>query len=148
MIIRKATISDCDIYFEWVNDSVVRKSAFKRDLIEWKNHKEWFADKINCKNSFLFIAENNQDKIGQVRFDYLNSISKIDYSISKEFRGKGYGKEILQKSIDKVISESKKIKKFEANVRIENVASRKIFSSLGFYELKKNNTFVTYFFDI
>ena len=99
----------------------------KKDLIEWKSHKEWFVKKLNCKTSYLFIAEKDQAKIGQVRFDCVNLVAKIDYSISSDYRGNGYGKAIVLKGIEKLIGESNKIKKFEAIVRVENIASRKIF---------------------
>ena len=146
MILREANLADCKVFFEWVNDDSLRQSAIKKDLIEWKSHKEWFVKKLNCKTSYLFIAEKDHAKIGQVRFDCVNSVAKIDYSISSDYRGNGYGKAIVLKGIEKLIGESNKIKKFEAIVRVENIASRKIFLGLSFNEQTKTSTLVTYNF--
>ena len=55
MILREANLADCKVFFEWVNDDSVRQSAIKKDLIEWKSHKEWFVKKLNCKTSYLLL---------------------------------------------------------------------------------------------
>lgn len=66
----------------------------------------------------------------------------LNYSISKEYRGKGYGKKIIEIGCIFLVKKSEKIKKIKALVKKENIASQKIFNSLGFQELVLENVLV------
>mgnify|MGYP000588971774 CR=1 FL=1 len=61
---------DFDDLLNWRNDESTRKSAFNTHLVSEEEHSKWFNDVINnpLKNQFI-IMDQNQNKIGQIRFD-------------------------------------------------------------------------------
>jgi UDP-2,4-diacetamido-2,4,6-trideoxy-beta-L-altropyranose hydrolase len=48
---RNATLGDCKLYLEWVNDPEVRENAFNSNPIPWEVHQEWFAARVNDPKS-------------------------------------------------------------------------------------------------
>ncbi len=130
--IRKATINDAELLFNWANDEKVRANAIRPQKITWDNHIKWFNHKLASSNYFL-ILEKDAIPVGQIRFDFDGEENGwvISYSISSENRGKKLGKAI-------VVLGMKYINKFPviAYVRPSNLPSLKIFESLQF---KKNS---------
>ena len=82
---REATIDDAKLYFEWVNDVEIRKSAFQSNSIEQSSHIEWFKAKLENENVLLLVCCFQEILIGQVRIDinFKNHQGLIDYSIDK-----------------------------------------------------------------
>lgn len=144
MVLRQANINDCELYFDWVNDKIVRKYAFDTNTIEWQDHQEWFNDKLKDSNSYLYIAENNQDIIGQVRFDCKNEKAVMHYSISCDFRGKGLGRQLVARALEKIKKDCLSVNIVEAKVKVDNIASRKIFLGLNFNKQNTTEQVVTY----
>ena len=77
---------------------------------------------------YLILVENRP--VGQVRFDVEENFARIDYSIAKQFRGRKIGKTLLKEAISKYWSRNKI--KLLGEVMPHNIASEKIFKSLGF----------------
>ncbi len=134
MILRKANINDCELYFDWANDKLVRQNAFNTKSIDWKTHQKWFKDKLKNKNSILYLVEDAQNKVGQVRFDCFNNEATIDYSIDNQFRGQGQGKKTVKMAIKQFQEDYSNIKIIVAKVKQNNMASNKIFLGLNFHE--------------
>jgi len=132
LTIRRATQSDCECYWFWVNDTTVRESAINQNVIEWREHQLWFEKKLHCANSTLLVVESEFGPIGQVRFDRTDKSYSVDYSIDKLFRGYGLGRKILLEAIEYL----KKEHAFNIRglVRSCNLPSKKVFESLGFIE--------------
>ena len=128
---RNAIKADVKLLFEWANDFEVRKNAINSQVISWEGHQKWFQNRIRSSTSKIFIFLIEEQPIGQVRFEFEKDIWLIDYSIDKLHRGKGLGKLMLKE----ILSYFKTNDPILAYVRIENIASAKIFNSLGF---KKN----------
>ena len=76
--------------------------------------------------------EINHVPIGQIRIEMNDDDNnwRIDYSISKEFRGKGLGKMLLSELIRLMPD-----KKFIAFVKKDNFRSQRAFESTGFSNL-------------
>ena len=101
-----------------------------QDQISWGIHKNWFYKKINSDASTLYLVESEETPIGQVRIDKIDGEAQIDYLIARQFRGLGFGKEVLSMALNKYwLTWNIKI---VGLVKKNNVASRKIFESLGF----------------
>ena len=95
-------------------------------------------------NSYLYVVEVCKHKVGQVRFDCTNETAIIDYSIASNNRGKGFGRQSIQEAIKKIKKRCLDVKKIEAIVKIDNIASNKIFLGLGFNILQKTRKIITY----
>ena len=71
--------------------------------------------------------------VGQARINISNKVAKIDYSIEKDFRGRGWGFILLNSVINKI--KGKKINKIAGIVKKNNLLSAKIFQKLNFKQI-------------
>jgi RimJ/RimL family protein N-acetyltransferase len=127
---RPVALKDAKLIFEWANEQDVRRFAVNSENIEWDAHMKWFDAIISDVKSNIFIFFNAEDPIGQVRLEYIGSDWHIDYSISRKFRGLGYGSFMLSKIIG-----MKRFSPLKAYVKPENIPSLNIFNNLGFNNL-------------
>ncbi|MBS4537825.1 GNAT family N-acetyltransferase [Clostridium sp. D2Q-11] len=134
----------CELLYEWANDELVREHAFNTEQIDYGEHKKWFENKINSPNTYIYIAYIEEIAIGQIRIDIEDDIGFIDYSIDKEYRGKGYGTTILKKIVEKFVTKDKVVKMLVGKVKIKNTASQKAFKNSGYTRNTKNDTIEYY----
>ena len=130
--IRKVRFEDCNIFWYWVNDADVRKNSFYSEQIPIDDHMIWFKKKIKDLESRIFIIECSNGPIGQTRFEKINGKFRIDYSVSRPFRGLGLGCSILQKSI--LLIDFERPFSVYGEVKKNNYSSIKIFEKLNFIE--------------
>jgi UDP-2,4-diacetamido-2,4,6-trideoxy-beta-L-altropyranose hydrolase len=137
---RKATLTDCRLYWHWANDPEVRRSAFNSEPISWEKHQEWFAARLSDPNSILLIFESQYGPIGHIRLDGGAAQRTISYSVARQYRGKGIGKKIMSEMI---AASPPFARRFLAEVKKENLASANIFEKLGFQrtELLEKNAY-------
>lgn len=142
--LRTANEKDIQLLFEWANDSSVRSNSFNSNPIAFEEHKQWFNKTINNPNIFLYILCSDEENIGQIRLDKNDDGSAIvNYSISKPYRGMGYGQIIIQLINNKIISDSLPISSLIAKVKKDNVASQLIFEKCD-YKLAISGDFLEY----
>jgi UDP-2,4-diacetamido-2,4,6-trideoxy-beta-L-altropyranose hydrolase len=132
LMLRSAYATDALTYFVWANDPVVRSSANNSEQIDLITHLQWFYERLNNKNSCLYVLEACGLPIGQVRFDLNVDEATIDYSLDVLVRGRGLAKQLLMLGISKLTSKRQII--FKASVKPENIASAATFARLGFVE--------------
>jgi len=135
-----ANEDDAELFYKWANDSLVRHNSLNEDLIVWKEHLSWYSNKIK-NNSKIYILVIDKTPLGQIRFDFIDSYWLIDYSIDCNFRGRGYGKKIIELGI-KNFNKGDEIR---ACVRKRNIASIKIFNALGFCKDSKTDLDLIWF---
>ena len=131
LILRKVRLDDKDLLHSWSNDPVTRKHSFNSDSIPYEAHEKWFANTLSSDSRLQFILEKSGVPIGQIRLDIEDEIGEIGYSIAPEYRGNGYGNVICNMLIEysrKYLS----IKKIIAQVKTDNIASKKCFIKNGF----------------
>lgn len=138
--LRKADKLDADILFEWVNDPEVRKASFRQEKIDFAEHFEWFKNIINDEKYNLFIFMNDNIPVGQIRLFSDNERIIINYSIAKEFRGKGLASLMINQA-ENWLREKMDTASFMlvARVKFDNIASQKTFMSLDYTpEMRKD----------
>jgi UDP-2,4-diacetamido-2,4,6-trideoxy-beta-L-altropyranose hydrolase len=141
---KKADYNDLYNYYNWVNDRDVIKNSFTKKFILFDDHKKWFLNQLKfSKKNYLYIFYLNQLPIGQVRLNCSNKICKIDYSVDKDFRGRGFALQMIKKIIKMRFFNCKKI---IAEVKKKNIPSIKIFKKLGFKHSSKKNKIIFYKF--
>ena len=130
---RKAILSDCDLYFEWVNDPEVRANSFNSAFITKEEHVNWFNDALNNPEYSLFVFQDEQGNyVGQVRFEKINSLeAEISVSVAAAHRGNGISKEMLKTSSDAFLQESVGFI-IIANIKKNNTSSIHAFEKAGF----------------
>lgn len=131
---REATIDDAKLLYEWVNQKEVRQNSLSTSLIAWENHLKWFKNKLKDEYSHIFIFFWEKKPIGQVRLDLEKDSWAINYSVDKEYRGKGLGTKILQEILN-----FENFENFAALVKKDNIGSRKVFEKLNFEQVLIEN---------
>lgn len=130
LCIRLVNSSDCENIFNLSNDLIVRSNSINKEQIPWDSHKEWFKERIkNVHEPFYVIEDNNGEFIAQVRFDKRFGENIISISIKQNFRGKGYGKEII-----KECSIKSNLSPIYALVNSNNIISKNAFIKAGYKE--------------
>lgn len=144
--LRAANKDDMHLLWEWANDLCVRQNSFNSSHISLEDHKGWFDRVLKDSNKYLYILCDNDERVGQIRLDKQEDGSAIiNYSISNQYRGNGYGRVIIQLANNIILSDSLPITSLIAKVKKDNVASQLIFEQCGysissitdFYEYKK-----------
>lgn len=130
---RKATLADESLLLEWANDPTTRANGFSRAQITPQAHGQWFRSRVNNSDDcHLYIVEIAVgEAIGQVRFERAEATWVIGYSLAPVFRGRGLGRHLLDAAL-------LQLRKEECDphvigeVKTQNLASRRVFESLGF----------------
>ena len=125
------------ILFVWVNDPELRANSFNSNEIKWQDHQNWFLNKI-ASLEYWFILELDKKEIGVIRFEFRDGNYILNYSISKEYRGLGYGRKIVEMSLDLMKQRNKNVN-INAFVKKDNLPSIKIFQALNFQENSNPN---------
>lgn len=127
-----ASLSHVHKYFEWTNDSEVRKSSFSSDQVDWHDHFNWFKHKIESKDSLLYVLIFRKNAVGQVRLDKNEDYWILGYSIDKRYRKRKMAVRMLE-----ALYSNHTDKKIIAYVKPTNIGSLKIFRKL---KLSENTT--------
>jgi spore coat polysaccharide biosynthesis protein SpsF len=144
MILRKLTEKDCDLLFDWANDNYVRKNSFNSNKITYEDHIKWFQKKLELDNCIIYIGEENNNTIGQIRLDINNNTGIINYSIDKHYRGEGYGTKMLQE-LERTLERENlvEINKLIGKVKHNNIPSQRVFEKCK-YKVMDSEEYLIY----
>ncbi len=133
MHLRKAILDDALMVLEWRNDEITRKNSFNHEIIDTKSHINWFKKKLNDNSCFMFILEDENEPVGNIRVDLKKNVGEISYMIDPKMRGRGYGTIIIGLVEGEIIKLG--IRTLVAFVRVENSASARCFDKNGYIKL-------------
>lgn len=136
--LRRATLQDKKLIYNWANDPDTRKNSFNQETIKWEDHEAWYEKRMADDNTRMYIFMDFFKAIGQVRLDVDVEEATISYSVDKECRGQGIGKEMLL-TLEKELASKGDIKKLIARVKPDNTGSRRVFESLGYEEIHSDS---------
>ena len=125
MFVRKATKADSQDVLSWRNDPLTRSMSRAQDEVEEAPHLEWFEGALSDPRRTLLIGELNGQKIGMVRFDH-GEETEVSININPACRGKGLSRALLTQSMAWARGT------IVAEIRPENLASRRLFEDAGF----------------
>jgi L-amino acid N-acyltransferase YncA len=133
--IRTADKRDCKDVYAWRTDIVSRTMFFNSNMPTYEEHVQWFNSSLNNTGRKLYIGEIGSTKIGVCRFDHdtKSEVVEVSINMNPKCRGRGYGKRLLASSIRAFQKVYKS--EFLAKIKPENLASLKIFKSVGFQEI-------------
>ena len=128
------------LIMKWRNDEKTRQMCFNQDVKVWNSFKIIFYEKYFDNYVSPLFAYLDDVKIGFVGCMSNNNadtetsetVCKIHININPEYRGKGYGKEIIKKVIDIIKNKYPAMKKIIAQIKSVNIASFRLFLSCGF----------------
>ena len=136
--IRLATISDSKSLFNWRSDEISRAMFFNESSPSIEEHNIWLEKFLSNVDCTLYIGELGDEKIGMCRFDFKQSkrLAEVSINVSPTSRGRGLGKKLLFESIECYLGKNKH--NLLAKVKPNNLASLKIFDSVGFESFASN----------
>jgi UDP-2,4-diacetamido-2,4,6-trideoxy-beta-L-altropyranose hydrolase len=131
--LQRSVQADSKLLWEWANDPEVRRLSFSSDPIPWEIHQQWYTRKLRDPNSAGWIGFDTEDRpIGLVRFDRRSDGGlHIGVSVAAEFRGRGYGRELIRQGLRRVSSLFPG-QTAHAWIKTENVTSIRAFEQAGF----------------
>ncbi len=139
--LRQLRETDCQLLFSWANDPDVRSASFHSAGVQWEEHRQWFEQKLLAQKlpdplSVIYIAETRDgEPLGQVRFhldrDGPRQRATLSIVVAPQFRGSGWGKELIAFSI-RMLAREHSIRRVDAFVKPENQFSIRLFESAGF----------------
>ncbi len=133
---RFADIKDAKVYYFWANDPVSRENSYNRNEIKYSDHINWFKNKLNSGLCFFYLFLNEEKiPVGQVRIEKNEDKNVkeaiISLSVDSKFRGRGFGKEMVEIATDDFLNKHKEYKVL-AYVFTNNLASAKCFLNAGY----------------
>jgi RimJ/RimL family protein N-acetyltransferase len=131
--VRRTSLDDCTLLWQWANDPEVRVRAFHPWPIGWEEHCAWLERKLRDPHCHLYVVTDAAGAdIGQIRFDS-DAAGEVEVSISiaKAHRGKRYAAAALRLACEE-FSRGARPRTVVARVKPENVASLKAFVAAGF----------------
>jgi RimJ/RimL family protein N-acetyltransferase len=151
LTLRQAVESDSESLLEWRNDATTKAFSLSSDEVTREQHEAWFNKTLQDTNCLLIIGEVLGDPVGMVRINILNDsgLGHVSINLNPDFRGRGLSKQLLGSSLLFAAQVFDHVSKYCADIHIENVASKKIFISVGFVKStnKTDGNFETYVVD-
>lgn len=143
MEIREALPRDEALLLQWANDPDTRRNAFSSKQITPEEHHRWFHRRINRPSDcILCIAQTESGvPVGQVRFERHDNSWEISFALAPVFRGAGLGRPMLTRAIG-YLRRQKSCCTLFSQVKSQNMASRKIFETLGFIGRAKPDRYI------
>ncbi|MFN8370972.1 MAG: GNAT family N-acetyltransferase [Bacteriovoracaceae bacterium] len=130
--IRKATLNDCKMIFDWRNHPTIRKISLNSDELNYDDHVKWFEKVVISNRQLLLVASLNNTPCGVVRFDCEKSTAQISIYLSPDFIGKGIGTSVLAKSETWLKLNQPEINSIKAQVLPDNLPSKKMFEKQNY----------------
>ncbi len=138
--LREAKWGDMEQLFLWANDKKVRENSFSTAPIPYGEHRDWYGKKLKEEGTQIYIFCDSHLEVGTLRLEFGTGGVEISYSIAPEYRGRGYGRELISLAEQEVrrwmgknegegISGKVVIK---AQVKPGNQASKRIFKEAGY----------------
>lgn len=131
--------------FNWVNNENIRTFSFNKNKVSLEEHKNWFSKKIRDRNCLYLIANIDDNKVGSIRFDVINSkYAQISYLLHSDWHGRGLGLQLLFRGANVFFEKFKNVKEVRGLVLKENKASLKLFNNLGYSTLKEDDQSIVF----
>lgn len=130
--LQKATISDCELLLTWANEPDTRRNSLNSENISLEAHTKWLTQTLHDESVSLYILYHEKTPVGQIRLNCTGDQAKISYSIAKEYRGRGFGSEIIRMVETIITVERPYLIKLVAEVKASNVPSMRIFENSGY----------------
>ncbi len=133
LTLRPAKIEDAKRTYEWRNHPSTRCYFFNSNPISWEDHHQWFEKAILKPDRILLIGEREgEDPVGVVRYDLEDEKATVSIYVDPEQRGHALGTYLLMEGNRWLKRNAPQIKRVEAHILHENIASQRAFEKAGY----------------
>jgi RimJ/RimL family protein N-acetyltransferase len=122
---REARLGDAEQLFQWRSDPLTRAASHNSTEFRWDEHLKWLEATFSSPDRRLLIAEDDSGPVGTVRLDREAGVWLMSWTVAPERRGTGVGSEIVASIVDRMLEP------LRAEIKIDNVASRRIAEKAG-----------------
>jgi UDP-2,4-diacetamido-2,4,6-trideoxy-beta-L-altropyranose hydrolase len=123
-------MDDAQFLFDTRNDPEARANSVDQRPLVYESHVAWLSSKLEDPDTLIYIAEENRESVGYVRFHLQDTVAVVSIGLAAEFRGRGLGRTILEQGIAQLTG----IIEVHAVVKKTNATSIRLFESSGFKE--------------
>jgi RimJ/RimL family protein N-acetyltransferase len=130
---RPACMNDAEVIWQWRNESATSRFYRNTKPTPRHEHMKWFRSALQNRKKLLVVVEYEENEVGHVRFDLNDNdmnCAEISIYVNPNFRGTGYGKDILEAAMN--YAKKTGIQSFTAQTHKDNKVSTRLFESLGF----------------
>ena len=130
-----------NILLRWRNEKITRLTSLNKNIVSIAQHKNWLKKIKKNKLNQVFIFYNDNIPIGTSAAVKKENNYFLNYSIDKNYQGKGLAIKMLNLLLKRI---SKKIKSrfFYAKVLKNNKKSLYILKKIGFYKFNIKNDLI------
>jgi UDP-2,4-diacetamido-2,4,6-trideoxy-beta-L-altropyranose hydrolase len=132
--LRPVEIGDIKDLFEWNNHPLARKNSLRSEAITWEEHNRCFAERLADTLTTIYILCSNREKLGAVRFEEKENGVRISVVLNPDYIGKRLGSELIRLGTEQYVKEKKSARPIFAEVKSDNLPSKKAFLRAGFQE--------------
>jgi RimJ/RimL family protein N-acetyltransferase len=98
--VRRVSLADAVLLWEWRNDGLVRRNSFSTELIPWEDHQRWLAAQLASPTVAIYIVEDGHEPVAQVRYERRGpDEAEVHISVAAAARGRGFGKAALTDTV-------------------------------------------------
>jgi len=142
--LRPAAQADATLLWQWRNDDHARAMSRQPGVVPWETHVAWLARRLADGDAMLLIGVQGDQPVGVVRFDRrADGVAEVSIAIAADFRGRGLGKPLLQCGCERA-DRAGFARVFDAEIKADNLASRRIFEGSGFRVVSSDEKWVMY----
>ncbi|WP_163131764.1 UDP-2,4-diacetamido-2,4,6-trideoxy-beta-L-altropyranose hydrolase [Agarivorans sp. Alg241-V36] len=130
--LQRAARGDAEQLFQWQSLPQTRQYANSPEAPLWQEHLSWFEQALDSSDEYIFLAKSGNVDLGSVRLTQQANKSMLIsiYCAPAHYRqGNAYAMLRLIRMCFPTV-------KLEAQVKIENHASQKLFKKSGFQQIK------------
>lgn len=139
LFIKAFSKEQVDLLYKWANDLECRKNSFQSEPIQYETHVKWCNDKLKSKDVDIYIAYLKSIPVGQIRLVYEYKTALISYSIDKNYRGLGLGRQLIQSIEEQKLYGKNNITKLVGKVKLDNIASQIVFEKCQYEKIYKDD---------
>ncbi len=139
--LRVARLSDAEKLFRWRNDPATRAASHSSAELRWDEHLRWLDETLLNQDRQLLVAEDDTGPVGTIRLDREDRVWVLSWTVAPDRRGSGIGSEIVAAIVD-IATEP-----LRAEIKIDNVASRRIAEKAGMTLIGASDRTLVYYIE-
>ena len=149
MLTRLVTRDDAEYLFKWRNDPNTIAMSLNSTPVTWNEHIDWLQHALNDEKKLLILCYlEKSSPVGFVRFDVYYRYAEVSINLDPHCRGKGYAKRCLTAALERFKKKFHRPTLIQARIKIENEASKRLFTGVGFTYFKAQHDIIFYALDL
>ena len=144
--LRPALAHDADVLLIWRNDPTTRAMSQNSTPVTRETHMNWFQNALSNDVHLIFIAEQNSDPVGMVRFDVAHDgdTAEVSINIAPNARNKKLATPLLHLASSEIIKRMPAITRLMARIKTDNPRSQRAFERAGYVKVRENDGYNFY----